>query len=457
MSSPHRLLRVAIVGRPNVGKSTLFNRLVGKRLALVDDTPGVTRDRREGEARLAGLDFTVIDTAGLEEAGPASLAGRMRRQTETAVASADVCLFLIDARAGIMPMDRHFAELLRSSGKPIVLLANKAESRKGSAGALEAYDLGLGEPIAVSAEHGDGMGDLADVLATFIPGEDDAAPEGADSLRALKVAIVGRPNAGKSTLINALIGEERMLTGPEAGITRDSIAVDWTWKGREFRLYDTAGLRRKARVEEKLEKLAVGDALRAIQFAEVVVVVVDALTPFEKQDLQIADLVEQEGRAIVIALDKWDTVEDRQKTRRELNEMAEHLLPQIAGVALVPVSGLTGEGLDKLMQAIVDADAVWNRRVATPKLNRWLAAMTERHPPPAVAGRRLKMRYLTQTKARPPTFVMFCSRPEELPAAYTRYLTNGLRGDFDLPGTPIRLLLRKGDNPFKGRRQASRK
>jgi len=455
MPSPHSRLRVAIVGRPNVGKSTLFNRLVGKRLALVDDTPGVTRDRREGEARLAGLDFTVIDTAGLEEAGPASLAGRMRKQTEAAMASADVCLFLIDARAGVTPLDRHFADLLRASGRPIVLLANKAESRKGEAGALEAYDLGLGDPIAISAEHGDGLGDLADVLATFMPHEDDTASE--DASRALKVAIVGRPNAGKSTLVNTLIGEDRMLTGPEAGITRDSIAVDWTWRERAFRLYDTAGLRRKARVEEKLEKLAVGDALRAIQFAEVVVVVVDVQTPFEKQDLQITDLVEQEGRALVIALDKWDTVEDRQKTRRDLNEMAARLLPQIAGVALVPVSGLTGEGLDKLMQAIVDADAVWNRRLPTPKLNRWLLGMTERHPPPAVAGRRLKLRYLTQVKTRPPTFVLFCSRPEELPDAYTRYLVNGLRGDFDLPGAPIRLMLRKGDNPFKGRRPASRK
>ncbi|HVZ14775.1 MAG TPA: ribosome biogenesis GTPase Der [Bauldia sp.] len=457
MPSPHSRLRVAIVGRPNVGKSTLFNRLVGKRLALVDDTPGVTRDRREGEARLAGLDFTVIDTAGLEEAGPASLAGRMRRQTEAAVASADVSLFMIDARAGVTPLDRHFADLLRTSGRPIILLANKAESRKGEAGALEAYDLGLGEPIAISAEHGEGMGDLRDALAVFMPDEDDTASEDGDKSRALKVAIVGRPNAGKSTLINALIGEERMLTGPEAGITRDSIAVDWTWRDRSFRLYDTAGMRRKARVEEKLEKLAVGDALRAIQFADVVVLVVDVQTPFEKQDLQIADLIEQEGRAVVIALDKWDTVEDRQKTRRELNEMADRLLPQIAGVALVPVSGLTGEGLDKLMQAIVDADAVWNRRLTTSRLNRWLAKMTERHPPPAVAGRRLKLRYATQVKARPPTFVMFCSRPDQLPDAYTRYLVNGLRADFEMPGTPIRLMLRKGENPFTGRRPASRK
>jgi len=457
MPSQDLPIRVAIVGRPNVGKSTLFNRLVGKRLALVDDQPGVTRDRREGEGHLAGLSFTVVDTAGLEDAGPQTLAGRMRKQTEAAVASADVSLFLIDARAGVTPLDRHFAEVLRSTGRPVILVANKAESRKGVAGALEGYDLGLGDPVALSAEHGDGMGDLADALAPFMTEEEASGATDGDTSRPLKVAIVGRPNAGKSTLVNALIGEERMLTGPEAGITRDSIAVDWTWQGRAFRLYDTAGLRRKARVEAKLEKLAVSDALRAIQFAEVVILVVDVATPFEKQDLQIADLIEQEGRAIVIALDKWDTVDDRQKTRTELNETAKHLLPQIAGVALVPVSGLTGEGLDKLMSAVVEADAVWNRRLSTPQLNRWLAGKVERHPPPAVSGRRLKLRYLTQVKTRPPTFVLFCSRPDALPDAYTRYLVNGIRDDFDLPGVPIRLVLRKGENPFAGRRPASRK
>ncbi len=445
MPSPHRLLRVAIVGRPNVGKSTLFNRLVGKRTALVDDVPGVTRDRREGRAQLGKLEFTAIDTAGLDEAAPGSLASRMRLQTVTAVRSADVALFLIDARVGVTPMDKHFAEVLRTTGKPIVLVANKTESRAGEAGAMEAFSLGLGDPVAISAEHGTGLGDLADALTTFVP---DEAEEDGGAPKPVKVAIVGQPNAGKSTLVNALIGEERLLTGPEAGITRDTIAVDWMWRNHAFRIFDTAGLRRRARVEEKLEKLAVADALRAIQFAEVVILVIDVTAPLEKQDLQIADLVEQEGRAIVIALDKWDTVTDRQKVRAELNERAGRLLPQIAGVELVPVSGVTGEGLDKLMQAVVKANAAWNRRAATAKLNRWLSEMIERHPPPAVAGRRLKLRYLTQTKTRPPTFVVFCSRPDVLPDAYKRYLVNALRTDFDLPGTPIRLILRKGDNPF---------
>ena len=447
----HRQIRVAIVGRPNVGKSTLFNRLVGRRLALVDDLPGVTRDRREGEARLAGLEFVAIDTAGLDDAAPESLAGRMRLQTEAAVRSADVSLFLIDARTGVTPLDRHFAAMLRTVGKPIILVANKSESKAGAAGAIEAFDLGLGEPITISAEHGEGLGDLRDALMEHIP--DDADPEEPPARKALKVAIVGRPNAGKSTLINRLIGEDRLLTGPEAGITRDSIAIDWTWRDRAFQLFDTAGLRRKARVEGKLEKLAVADALRAIQFAEVVIVVLDVASPFEKQDLQIADLVEQEGRTVVIALDKWDVVEDRQKVRGDLVEKAKRLLPQIAGVLLVPVSGLTGEGIDKLMEAVVKAHATWNRRVATARLNKWLGEMVERHPPPAVSGRRLKLRYLTQTKARPPTFVLFASRPEALPTAYTRYLVNALRHDLDLAGTPIRLLLRKGENPFAGRKR----
>jgi GTP-binding protein len=445
-------IRVAIVGRPNVGKSTLFNRLVGKRLALVDDLPGVTRDRREGEASLAGLNFTAIDTAGLDDAAPASLAGRMRAQTEAAVASADVSVFVVDARAGITPLDRHFADMLRATGKPIVLVANKSESRAGTAGATEAWELGLGQPIPISAEHGDGLGDRRVALAAHgADAEDEDDAEGS-ATRPIKVAIVGRPNAGKSTLVNQLIGQERLLTGPEAGITRDAIAIDWTWRNRAFRLYDTAGLRKKARVGSKLEKLAVADALRAVQFAEVVVLVVDVDLPFEKQDLQIADLVEQEGRALVIALDKWDLVADRQKVRSDLIEKARRLLPQIAGVALVPVSGLTGEGLDKLMDAVTKAYTVWNRRVATAKLNRWLLDVVERHPPPAVSGRRIKLRYLTQTKARPPTFVAFCSRPEALPDAYRRYLVNALRHDFDLNGTPIRLLLRKGENPFAGRK-----
>jgi GTPase len=451
MATKHRLSRVAIIGRPNVGKSTLFNRLVGKRLALVDDLPGVTRDRREGEARLGGLSFTAIDTAGLDDAAPETLAGRMRVQTEAAVQSADVSLFVIDARAGVTPLDKHFAAILRATGKPIILVANKSESAASAAGRMEAYELGLGDPLAISAEHAEGLGDLYDALAEHGVGAEEG--EDAGPGKAIKVAIIGQPNAGKSTLINRIVGEERLLTGPEAGITRDSIAIDWSWRGKAFRLFDTAGLRRRARVEGKLEKLAVADALRAVQFAEVVVLVVDVTAPFEKQDLQIADLTEQEGRAIVIALDKWDLITDRQKLRADLLEKAKRLLPQIAGVALMPVSGLTGEGVDKLMETVVKAYATWNKRVSTARLNRWLPEMIERHPPPAVSGRRIKLRYLTQTKARPPTFVAFCSRPEALPEAYKRYLVNALRQDFDLAGTPIRLILRKGDNPFAGKKR----
>ena len=449
MPTKQRLLRVAIVGRPNVGKSTLFNRLVGRRLALVDDLPGVTRDRREGEGRIGALRFSVMDTPGLDDAPPESLAGRMRSQAETAVRSADVVLFVVDARAGITPLDRHFAAILRALDRPIVLVANKAESAAATVGLTEAFELGFGEPVAVSAEHGEGMGELHDALADFPGAESEPAPD--QHSDAVKVAVVGRPNAGKSTLINRLVGEERLLTGPEAGITRDAIAIEWTWRGKSFELFDTAGLRRRARVQEKLEKLAVADALRAIRFAEVVVLVLDAETPFEKQDLQIADLVEQEGRALVIALDKWDLVVERQKVRDDLNKRAARLLPQLAGMAIVPVSGLTGEGVDKLMEAVVGAYKTWNRRVSTSRLNRWLLEIVERHPPPAVSGRRIKLRYLTQSKARPPTFVAFCSRPEALPAAYSRYLLNAIRKDFELPGTPIRLLLRKGDNPFAGK------
>ena len=459
MSTSGRPLRVAIVGRPNVGKSTLFNRLVGRRLALVDDLPGVTRDRREGDARIGDLAFTIIDTAGLDEAPVDSLAGRMRAQTEAAIRSADLSLFMIDARAGLTPLDQHFAEMLRSVGRPIVLVANKAEGRAGEPGILEAYALGLGDPVALSAEHGEGLGDLHDaILAHAGEGEtDDDEEESEAADLPIRVAIVGRPNAGKSTLINRIIGEDRMLTGPEAGITRDSIAVDWTWNDKAFRLFDTAGLRRKARVEGKLEKLAVGDALRAIRFAEVVILVLDVGQPFEKQDLQIADLVESEGRAIVIALDKWDLVDERQRTMADLKDQAARLLPQLAGVMLVPVSGVTGEGIDKLMEAVVRAYAIWNRRVSTGRLNRWLPEILERHPPPAVAGRRVKLRYLTQAKARPPTFIAFCSRPEALPDAWRRYLVNALRADFDLPGAPLRLTLRKGDNPYEGRKQKKTK
>ncbi len=450
MATEKRLSRVAIVGRPNVGKSTLFNRLIGKRLALVDNLPGVTRDRREGEANLGGLSFVAIDTAGLDEAAPDSLAARMTTQTELAVRDADVSLFVIDARAGVTPVDRHFAAVLRATGHPIVLAANKAEGKAGEAGLLEAYALGFGEPIAISAEHGDGLADLRNALAPYMSEETADGPAAA---RPISVAIVGQPNAGKSTLVNRLIGEDRLLTGPEAGITRDAISLDWTWRERTFRLVDTAGLRRKARVTGKLEKLAVADALRAVQFAEVVVLVIDATAPYEKQDLQIADLTEREGRALVIALDKWDLVADRQKAWADLREKTTRLLPQIAGVALVPVSGLTGEGTDRVMEAVVAAHRTWNTRVSTGRLNRWLPPMLERHPPPAVSGRRIKLRYLTQTKARPPTFVAFCSRPEALPDAYRRYLVNALREDFKLGGTPIRLILRKGDNPYASRKK----
>ena len=455
--------RIAIVGRPNVGKSTLFNRLVGQRLALVDDTPGVTRDRREAEGRIGDLAFTVIDTAGLDEAAPGSLASRMRGQAEAAVRSADLSLFVIDARAGVTPLDSHFAALLRLFDRPVILVANKVEGRAAEPGLIEAYSLGFGEPVAISAEHGEGIGDLYDAVVAALPeslaGEEDETAEDEDSAatgKPLRVAIVGRPNAGKSTLVNRLIGEERLLTGPEAGITRDAISVPWTWRGRDFLLFDTAGLRRKARVEGKLEKLAVGDTLRAIRFAEVVVLVLDAETPFEKQDLQIADLVEQEGRALVLALDKWDLVEDRQKRLAELREELVRLLPQLRGLRMVPLSGLTGEGLDRLMEAVLAVHAVWNHRLPTAMLNRWLAEIIERHPPPAVAGRRIRLRYLTQSKARPPSFVAFCSRPEALPDAWQRYLVNALRDDFDLPGVPIRLMLRKGENPYENRKKRPR-
>lgn len=444
---------IAIIGRPNVGKSTLFNRLVGRRLALVDDRPGVTRDRREGEGRLGDIAFTVIDTAGLERSAAESLSGRMRAQTEAAISQADAIFFMIDARAGPLPADHAFADVARKSGKPIVLVANKSESTAGEAGRLEAYALGLGEPIPISAEHDEGMSDLYDALRTVLP--DRAGLQTLDvaneEVHPIRVAIVGRPNAGKSTLINRLIGEERLLTGPEAGITRDAIAVEHVWQNHKFRIYDTAGLRRRSRVDEKLEKLSVADALNAVRFAEVVVVLLDVENAFEEQDQRIADLVEQEGRAIVIAVNKWDLKEKTAGAIGKLREQAEEKLTQLTGVPLVAVSGLTGEGLDRLMQAIVDAYEVWNKRIPTSGLNRWFEHAVSAHPPPAVSGRSLRLNYITQAKSRPPSFVVFCTRADAVPDAYRRYLLNSLRETFDLPGTPIRLTLREKDNPFKGR------
>lgn len=467
---------LAIVGRPNVGKSTLFNRLVGRKLALVDDQPGVTRDLREGDARLFDLRFTVIDTAGLEEVTDDSLQGRMRRLTERAVDMADVCLFLIDGRVGVTPSDETFAEILRRKGARVILGVNKAEGRAGEAGALEGWSLGLGEPLRLSAEHGEGMDDLYRLLkpleAEFaeraaadtpeteveIETEIDEVEEGEEDRswapsekKPLQIAVIGRPNAGKSTLINKILGYDRLLTGPEAGITRDAISVRADWQGTPMRIFDTAGMRKKSKVVEKLEKLSVGDGLRAVRFAEVVVVLLDVEIPFETQDLRIADFAETEGRAVVVAVNKWDLEDDKQEKLAELKETFERLLPQLRGAPLVTVSGKTGRGLDRLHDAVVRAHEVWNRRIPTARLNSWLGAMTEAHPPPAPGGRRIKLRYMTQVKTRPPGFVVMCSHPEDMPDSYKRYLVNGLRDHFEMPGVPIRLTFRsQGDkNPFK--------
>lgn len=474
---------LAIVGRPNVGKSTLFNRLVGKRLALVDDQPGVTRDLREGAARLADLRFTVIDTAGLEEVTDDSLQGRMRRLTERAVDMADICLFMVDARVGITPSDLVFADILRKRSAHVILAANKGEGAAADAGVIEAYSLGLGEPIRLSAEHGEGLNDLythlmpladqfAERAAEDAPDIDVTLDEDDGDMEAeipmptdkkpLQVAVVGRPNAGKSTLINQILGEDRLLTGPEAGITRDAISLRTDWAGPEgeavpMRIFDTAGMRKKAKVQEKLEKLSVGDGLRAVKFAEVVVVLLDAEIPFEQQDLRIADLAEREGRAVVIAVNKWDIEENRQGKLKELKESFERLLPQLRGAPLITVSAKTGRGLDRLQAAIMRAYEVWNRRVSTAHLNRWLAGMVEAHPPPAPQGKRIKLRYMTQAKTRPPGFVVMCSHHDKVPESYSRYLVNGLRLDFDMPGTPIRLWMRGQNeaNPYKGRKKAA--
>lgn len=443
---------LAIVGRPNVGKSTLFNRLVGRRIALVDDTPGVTRDRREGEARLGDLSFRIVDTAGLEDAGPETLSARMRAQTEIAIADADAVLFLVDARAGLMPDDRVFAQLVRKSGKHAIIVANKSEGRAGEAGALEAYALGLGEPIMISAEHGEGLSELYDALREAFPErEEDEPAEKKDDV--IRVAVVGRPNAGKSTLINRLIGEDRLVTGPEPGITRDSIEIAFEYSGQKFEILDTAGMRRRSRVQEKLEKLSVGDTLRAIRFAEVVVLLLDATQAFEEQELRIADLVVREGRALVLGMNKCDLAPPSVSQPNHMREEADHWLPQAKGMPIVALSGLHGDGLDRLMKAVVQTYEIWNRRVPTATINRFLDHVLQRNPPPAVSGARIKLRYMTQAKARPPSFILFGTRTDALPESYLRYLVNNLREAFDLPGVPIRLAFREPENPFKKKRE----
>ncbi len=455
---------VAIVGRPNVGKSTLFNRLIGRRAALVDDSPGVTRDRREGAARLGDLEFVAIDTAGLADAAAESLSARMQAQTQAAVANADAVLFLIDARAGPLPADRGFADLVRKSGKPAILVANKSEGRAAQAGILQSFELGLGEPVAISAEHGEGLADLYGALRAALPLETaqptqtprkSTGDKAGGQASPISIAVVGRPNSGKSTLVNRLIGENRLLTGPEPGITRDAIAVDLAWRGQSLRIHDTAGLRRRSRIEEKLEKLSVADALKAVRFAEVVILLLDARMAFEEQDLRIADLIEREGRALVIGLNKWDLVEHSPGALKRLRGETDHWLPQLKGVPVVPVSALTGDGVDRLMEAVTNIYAVWNRRVETSTLNRWLADAIASHPPPAVSGRRVRLDYITQPKTRPPSFVLFTSRSDAVADAYRRYLVNSLRERFDLPGTPIRLTLREKKNPYAKKKSRS--
>ena len=447
---------VAIIGRPNVGKSTLFNRLVGKRLALVDDSPGVTRDRREGEGRIADLRFTVFDTAGLEDAAESSLEARMTAQTAAALEHADVALFLVDARAGLTPMDSHFAEWLRQRNTPVILVANKCEGGAGRSGMFEAYALGLGDPVPLSAEHGEGIGELYDALLPFetateetTEAEDENEEDGdPEESKDLQLAIVGRPNVGKSTLVNRLIGEDRMLTGPEAGITRDAIGIGWAFRGRRIRLIDTAGLRRKARITKRLEGMAAADTLRAVRYAHVVVMLVDAQAPLEKQDLTIARTVIEQGRVLILGVNKCDLLDNRASALNLVRDRLQTSLPQVKGIPVIPMSAATGRGVEKLLPESMRLFDAWNTRVPTAALNRWLADVIERHPPPLAQGRRVKIRYVTQAKARPPTFVLFTNRPEELPASYLRYLANDLRTAFDMPGIPLRLHTRKGRNPY---------
>ncbi|PVM86539.1 ribosome biogenesis GTPase Der [Caulobacter endophyticus] len=442
-------LKLAIVGRPNVGKSTLFNRLAGKKLALVDDQPGVTRDRRFAHGRLGDLDLELIDTAGFEDVTDESLEARMRAQTELAIDEADVALFVFDAREGLTPLDKIFAEMLRRRNKPVVVAANKSEGKQAEIGAAEAHRLGLGEPIPISGEHGEGMADLYAALLAVTPEElQEEFEDYDDDTKPIKIAIIGRPNAGKSTLVNRLIGEQRLLTGPEAGITRDSISVDWTWDGRKIRLVDTAGLRKKAKVNEKLEKLSTQDTIRSMTFAEVVLLVMDATHPFETQDLQIADLAEREGRCVVFVLAKWDLIEDPGQTLKDFNEHAERMLPQLRGAPVVALSGETGRGVERLMPAVIKTHRDWSTKVKTRDLNDWLQLAMQRHPPPSVGGKRVKPKYMAQTKARPPTFVLFSSRADQMPDHYRRYLVNSLRESFDLPGVPLRITIKSGANPY---------
>jgi GTP-binding protein len=440
---------VAIVGRPNVGKSTLFNRLVGKKLALVDDRPGVTRDRREGDAHLLGLDFRVIDTAGYEDDDPQTLPGRMRAQTEAAVRDADVALFLIDAREGVTPLDSEIARWLRGSSTPVVLVANKAESRAGEAGILDSYRLGLGDPVAISAEHGEGVADLFEALRPLVE-RDEEEPEADDDDAGapLKLAIVGRPNAGKSTLVNAMLGEDRLITGPEAGITRDSITLDWQWQGKAVRLVDTAGLRKRAKVIDKLERLSSADARRAIDMAEVVILLLDATRGLEAQDLRIAEQVIEEGRALVIASNECDVDESASSRFNGVIAALEEGLAQVRGVPVLTVSAKTGKGIDQLLGAAFELREQWSRRVPTGQLNRWFEAAVDANPPPAPGGNRIKLRYITQVKTRPPSFVVFGTRTSELPESYRRYLVNSIRRELGMGPVPIRMTLRSPKNPF---------